>query len=268
MPALPKLFELQTRFYDGIVAGANAEQALLDCMMESGETGRRRIAAYRRSILGNMVGALQASYPVLTRIVGLPFFREVASAYFRAHPSVSGDLSEYGESFADFIAGWPHGRKLGYLPDVARLEWQVQQVYYASDVKTDLSGLAACPPEEYGALCFSLTPALARMDSAWPLADIWRVNAEGYGGEMKVDFARGARLAILRRDGLVHVESLTHGEAAFLDALACSDCLETAAASAQAAETGFDLAAALARFAGNGVFVRAWLPGKEEGGQA
>lgn len=257
MRALP---ELQSRFCEAVIAGAEAEQRLLDCILESGETGRRRIAVYRRSILGNLVGALQATYPVLARIVGLPFFREAASAYARAHPSVSGDLNEYGAQFADFIAAWPHGCELGYLPDVAQLEWRVQQVYYAPDAKVDLSGLAACPPEKYGALRFSLAPALVRMDSAWPLADIWRVNADGYGGDMAVDFSRGSRLAILRRDGLVHVESLTSGEAAFLDALASDSPLESAAASALAADAEFDLAAVLARCAGSGVMVRAWLP--------
>ena len=57
-----------------------------------------------------------------------------------AHPSRSGDLNDYGEDFADFLADYPHARELSYLPDVARLEWLVQIVYYAADAPTpDLS---------------------------------------------------------------------------------------------------------------------------------
>lgn len=262
---MPALHELQRRFHDGIVGDAGAEERLLDCIVERGEAGRRRIAAYRRSVLGNLVGALLATYPVLARIVGLPFFREAARAYARSRPSASGDLNEYGGDFADFVAAWPHGRELGYLADVVRLEWQVQQVYYAPETTADLSALAACPPQKYGALRFALAPALARLDSPWPLADIWRVNAEGYAGDMTVDFSRGARLLVLRRGGLVNVEPLTDGEAAFLDGLAGGRCLEDAAASALAAEAAFDLGAALARFAGDGAIVRASLPVQDAG---
>jgi hypothetical protein len=262
MPALP---ELQARFYAGIVGDVQAEDALLDCLVERGETGRRRIAAYRRSILGNLVGALLATYPVLARIVGLPFFREAARGYVRTHPSASGDLNEYGGEFADFIAAWQPADELAYLPDVARLEWRVQQVYYAADAVADLSVLAACPPQDYGTLRFELAPACARMDSAWPLDAIWRVNAEDYRGDMSVDFTRGSRLVLLRRDGLVHVESLTAGEAAFLDALAAADNLDTATAKAVATDAAFDLGAVLARCVGNGAIVRARLPAASAG---
>ena len=262
---MPALLELQSHFHDAILAGA--EDALLDCLVETGETGRRRIAAYRRSILGNLVGALLATYPVLARIVGLPFFREAARAYVRTHPSRSGDLNEYGGEFAGFIAAWPPAAELGYLPDVARLEWQVQQVYYAAGEAADLAALSACPPQEYGALRFALTQACARMDSTWPLADIWRVNAEAYEGDMAVDFSRGSQLAVLRRDGLVHVDALSDGEATFFDALAAAECLDAAAASALAADADFDLGAGLARFVGNGTIVRAWLPAASEGEQ-
>lgn len=253
------LRELQADFYDAVVHGAEAR--LLDSLAEPPEEGRRRIAAYRRSIFGNLVGALLATYPVLARIVGLPFFRELAGAYVRERPSASGDLNEYGADFADFVAAWPHGRELGYLPDVARLEWRVQQVYYAADAQPDLTALAACAPEDYGALRFALAPAFARLDSEWPLDEIWRVNAADYDGDMTVDFSRGARLAVLRRAGRVHVETLSAGEAAFIDALAAGADLETAAAAALATEAAFDLGAALARFAGNGAILRALPPG-------
>ncbi len=255
MLALP---ELQSRFYDGLVFGAEAEDGLIDCLVESGDEGRRRIAAYRRSVFGNLVGALAATYPVVSKIVGLAFFREMARAYVRAHPSSSGDLNEYGGEFAGFVASWPHARGLGYLSDVARLEWRVQKVYYASEAVVDLSALASCAPEKYGVLRFGVAPAAARLDSPWPLADIWRVNADGYAGDMAVDFSQGARLLVLRREGLVHVETLAEGEAAFLDALANGDCLEAAVSSAVAADGVFDLTAVLGRFVATGILVRAW----------
>jgi hypothetical protein len=264
---MPALHEVQARFFDAVMFGGEAEDRLLACIEEPPAVARGRIAACRRSILGNLVGALLATYPVLARIVGLPFFREAARAYVRAHPSSSGDLNEYGAGFADFIAAYPYGRELGYLADVARLEWLVQQTYYAPDsAPADLSLLAACPPERYGELRFGLASGFARLDSLWPLADIWRVNAEHDQGDMTVDFSRGSRTLILRRDGMVHVEALGDGEAVFIDALAENRSLAVGAGFALQAEATFDLGAALTHLVSAGVIRRALLTDQTQRG--
>lgn len=255
MLALP---ELQAAFYAAILAGGPTEDALLPHLTDHGAQARQRIAAYRRSIIGNQISALQATYPVLARIVGLPFFRAAAGTYVRNHPSDSGDLNEYGADFADFIGSWPPARELGYLSDVARLEWQVQAVYYAADPRVDLSVIGRSRPEDYGCLRFERSPASARLDSPWPLDRIWHVNGEDYVGDMGVDFSRGARLLLLRRNGRVHVESLAAAEAAFLDALA-EDTLASAADAAVAATDDANVPAMLARFVGDGTLTRAWL---------
>jgi len=251
---MPSLHEVESRFFAAVMAGGEAEDRLLACLAEDADIGRERIAVYRRSVMGNLVSALHATYPVLAKIVGLPFFREAARAYVRAHPSESGDLNEYGASFAGFIGDYPHGRDLGYLADVARLEWLVQQVYYAAEpAPADLSALAACPPERYGDLRFELTPAHARIDSRWPVADIWRVNADGYAGDMTIDWSQGSRALVWRRDALVEVAPLTAGEAAFIDALVAGRTLAAATDLASTAEPGFDPGTALAHCVGRGV---------------
>ena len=251
---MPSLHEVEERFFAAVMAAGPAEDRLLACLAEDDNAGRARIAVYRRSIMGNLVSALHATYPVLAKIVGLPFFREAARAYVQAYPSESGDLNEYGSNFAEFIADYPHGRELGYLADVARLEWLVQQTYYAAEpAPADLSALAACPAERYGELRFELTPACARLDSRWPLADIWRVNADGYAGDMTIDWSRDARLLVLRRDVLVEVEPLAAGEAAFIDALAADRTLAAATELALKAEATFDPGTALTRLVAAGV---------------
>lgn len=262
------LHEVQGRFFAAVMFGGESEERLLASLEEPAAEGRARIAVYRRSIFGNLVGALLATYPVLARIVGLPFFREAARAYVRVRPSTSGDLNEYGADFTDFIAAYPHGRELGFLADVARLEWLVQQTYYAADSPpTDLSILAACPPEDYGRLRLGLARAYARLDSPWPLADIWRVNAEGYQGDMAIDFSRDSRTLILRRAGLVQVEALSHGEASFIDSLADRRSLQDATGQALLADAAFDLGATLTRFVGAGVIRHAQLEDQLEGGK-
>jgi hypothetical protein len=262
---LPALRELQTAFYAAMLDPA-AETAVLERIEEDDDIARRRLAAYRDSIFGNLIGALAATYPVVERIVGAAFFREAARCFAQSQPSVSGDLNDFGGDFGLFLAGYRHADALPYLADVARLEWLLQRVYYAADAPpADLAILATTPPERLGELCFLVDPAHARLDSRWPLDAIWRVNADGYAGDMTIDFACGCRLLILRRRGRVYVETITLGEAALLEALLAgatlSEATDCASAKTRATptEANFDLGAALHRFIAAGLLLGASL---------
>jgi hypothetical protein len=255
------LRELQETFYAAVMDEAGSEDALLAALQESDEVGRRRLAAYRRTVFGTLSAALLATYPVLARIVGMAFFREATRCYLLTHPSRSGDLNEYGGDFAEFLGGYPYAHDLLYLPDVARLEWLVQMIYYAADPPAaDLSALGAADPSRWGEFRFLLTPACTRMDSPHPLHDIWRVNAEGYGGDMAVDFSRGSSVLILRRGDRVHVEALTAGAAKFIDGIGAGASLAQATAGALARDGEFDPAPVLQGMVRDGAIVGAFLP--------
>jgi hypothetical protein len=250
---LSALRELQAAFYAAMLDPA-AETAVLERIEEDDDIARRRLAAYRESIFGNLIGALAATYTVVERIVGAAFFREAARCFAESQPSISGDLNDFGGHFCDFLAGYRHADALPYLADVARLEWLMQSVYYAADAPpADLAILATTPPDRLRELCFVFDPAHARLDSRWPLDAIWRVNAEGYAGDMSIDFSDPSRLLILRRHGRVYVETISLGEAALLDALLAGATLSVATTRATDAEAAFDLGAALQRIAAGGL---------------
>ena len=256
---MPSLHEQQALFYTAMQSNTFGESAQ-QCVLGDAAHVASRLAVYRRNMLGTLTTALTASYPVLERIVGSAFFRAAAHAYIQECPSQSGDLNDYGGKFAEFLTHWPHARELGYLPDVARLEWRVQTVYYAEDAVVDFSALAACDPAHYGHLCFVPNAAMQRMDSNWPLDAIWRVNADNYDGDMAVDFSQSARLAISRRGGVVFVDPLDSATAAFVDALVDGQNLADASALASALEPAFDLGATLTQCIQQGYFVQAFLP--------
>lgn len=258
MVALP---EIQSRFYAAMMTDAeSAEIALLDLLEEDPRRGRRRLAAYRRGIFGNLCNALATSYPLVVRIVGLVFFREAARRYILANPSRSGDLNDYGESFAAFLADYPHARDLPYLADVARLEWRLQALRDAIDSgPADLAVLAGIPAERYGDLRFELDPSSARMDSDWPLDAIWRVNRPRYAGAMQVDFSRGCRMLLRRERGAISVAALGAAEAVFLDALACATPLSQAARAALEEDEHFRFGEKLSEWLASGLLYRAAL---------
>ncbi|MFA6311769.1 MAG: DNA-binding domain-containing protein [Sterolibacterium sp.] len=255
---MPSLHKLQTDFAAAIFSGGDHVDALLAHCGGDGGRAALGLEAYRRSVLANLGGAVQATYPVLEAIVGKDFLTAAARRYALERPSTSGDLNAYGSDFDDFLAGYAPAADLPYLPAVARLEWLVQQVYGAADAQAqDFTALAATPPERWRELHFRLDPAHACLESTWPLARIWEVNQPDYDGDFLVDFDRAQTVLIHRRPGGTAVEALHPGEADFLRALGAGLNLDAAVEDAtRFAE--FDLQASLQRFIAAGLLRQAY----------
>lgn len=246
------LRELQTDFAAAMFAG-DAAKLLAHCASDP-ERAAPGVAAYRRSLLANLAAAVQATYPVIERIVGREFLAAACRRYAESHPSRSGDLNAYGDQFAAFLADYAAAASLPYLPDVARLEWLIQQVHGAEDAPApDLSRLATTPPESWGELRFRLDPAHALLASRWPVVRIWEVNQPGYIGDLTVDFKRAENALIHRRPAGTAIERLATGELTLLLALHQEETLAAAVDKAVTEETSFDLQGALQRFIGNGL---------------
>lgn len=247
--------KLQAAFAAALAADEAPDEANT---MFVGDTARvqHRLALYRGNVRANAVGALRAAYPVIESIVGADYFEGLALAYQQAHPSVSGDLHEYGESFADFLHEFPPAQSLPYLPDVAALEWRVHRAHYSAVVPTlGIAQLAALPPERFQDARLSLHPACALTNSTYPLARIWTVNQRNYDGDMEVEFEEGARYWTLvkRPRWRVEVTSIEAADAAFLSAVMADATLGAAVDAACTVQEDFDLGPVLQSIASEGL---------------
>jgi hypothetical protein len=244
---MPSLRELQRRFAGAVFAedGAPAAFAVGGSMPAA-----ERIAIYRRAMHANYRKALGATYVVVRRLVGVPFFNAAVDAYVRAHASTSGDLNVYGDAFGDFLASYPYAATLPYLPDVARLEWAIDEAQRAADCasepETVLAALAAVPPERLTEAELRLDPSCRLVASEYPILRLWQVNQSDHRGDDTVDLdAGGDALLVRREEAGVSLRQLPPGELAFLSALAAPSPLGAALAAAQLADPAFDLGAAL-----------------------
>lgn len=217
----------------------------------------RRLAIYRNNVFANLREALRAVYPVVERLVGEDFFAHAADEFIRVCPSVSGDIEDYGEEFAAFLARFPGAAALLYLPDTARLEWACHQVFHAADrAPLPLEKLAGIPPERYGQLRFALHPASALLASGYPVHRIWETNQPDYRGDETVDLSLGAvKLLLLRRRFEVEMRPLGAGEFAMLTGFADGRTVAEVFETALAAEPGFALDAFLAQHVAGGTLV-------------
>lgn len=207
-------------------------------------------AVYRNTVLKGLVDALHANYPAVARIVGDEWLRAAAAVYARAHPPRHVSLVDYGDGFAEFLAGFPPAQAIDYLAPVARVDRMWTEVHVAADAPAlDPARVAASTPDDLEHIALQPHPA-ARW--AWfdaqPIATLWRRNrlAPDTVGD-PLDW-RGEGVLLTRPGGAfgaVEATPLDRGACAFLDA--CRDGASVAAAAAAALETdpAIDLSRAL-----------------------
>src|SRR5713101_5908735 len=115
---MPALSEIQAAFGRALLGGD--EQPAAAMVSGDGLTPAARLEIYRHHVFTTLTAALQATFPVVCRLVHERFFGYAADQYIRAHPPTEPCLFEYGSSFPAFLAGFEPCRHLQYLPDVAR----------------------------------------------------------------------------------------------------------------------------------------------------
>ena len=183
-----------------------------------------RLAIYRDSSRRARERTLELIYPVCRQILGPRCFTRLAADYVDAFPSHQGDLNRYGEAFARHLA-WVQERQsaladLVYLPDLARLEWHWQSVYYAPDEPpldgAALARLAQSAQAEHARLRPSCS--LRCLASAYPVAEIWRRHREGED-TASIAAGDGDRLVIHRGAGQPRVTAVTPAVFGLLSAL-------------------------------------------------
>jgi len=207
-----------------------------------------RLEIYRHHVLTTLTSALEATFPVICRLVDRRFFAYAADTFVRAHPPTGPCLFEYGDSFPDFLAAFPPCRDLAYLPDVARLEWAMSAALHAPDADAmDPASLTDLAAEDMRRLTFAVDPSVSFLDSPWPVDRIWRATQDEDGASNDpVDLASGGVWLEVRRAGdVATVRSLAAADHALRTALARGGTLEDAAAAARGVDPHFDLTAAL-----------------------
>lgn len=216
---------------------------------------RARFAVYRNNVMVGLVGALEARFPATRRIVGAEFFAAMAHVFATAHPPHSPLMMFYGDTFANFIAGFEPAAEVPYLADVARLEAARTRAYHAADAEPlGPEALANIAQEALSHLHFSLHPSLEIISSAFPIVTIWAMNAGDTELAPVTDW-QGEDAIVARPHLDVEVRILPSGGKIFLQNLAAGAPLARAADAAFAGSPEFDLSINLAALFGIGLVV-------------
>ena len=171
---MSRLPEIQGDFQTYMLGGEAAA-------IERHVVGTARVpVATRLSIYGDgyrtrLIEALEANFPVLSKLLGDHDFANLGSAYVRAHDSPFFSIRYYGDALAQFLATDPEYSGAPVLAELARWEWMMTEVFDAADAEPiPIEALARVKPEEWAELRFDWHPSLRRLALVWNAPQTWK----------------------------------------------------------------------------------------------
>ncbi len=208
-----------------------------------------RLGIYRNNLREGFHKTLALEYPVIRRLVGTDYFRQLARAFLDRHPSRSGDLHHVGATFAPFLRQRFADSEYLYLADVAALEWAYQECLVAKEVEPfDPRRLRSVPAQSHGMLRFGLRPSYRLVQSRFPILRIWQVNQPESAADETIDLNSGPDfLLVFRSPRGVYFRRIRPDDYRLLAAFAAGNSLLEALDLIVASSPQFDLGAALRR---------------------
>lgn len=221
----------------------------------SGLTSTDRFRVYKNNMFSALIDVLAGTYPVTQELVGEEFFTTACQNYIRQFPPKSALLLEYGSEFPIFIETYKPVAELGYLADVARLEYNWLQSYHAADSSIiSAQILADIDPEQLPFFGCKMHPSLRLIHSSYAVGTIWHEHQSDITETLSIDVNQPEWLAIIRPEYEVSLCFLDQPGYQFLQCLIEGMTLADAIASAMDISPSWDAGSALAFSLQHGFF--------------
>ncbi|MCP3675172.1 MAG: DUF2063 domain-containing protein [Gammaproteobacteria bacterium] len=177
---------------------------------ESSNEAVDRFGIYRNNVILSLSVAIADTFPVVKRLIGDRCFEAAAIAFVRKHPPAQPSLLFYGKEFIHFIKDYPACTELGYLSDIAQLEWNYIRAFHAKDsTLLENETLQQIALESLGDAAFDIHPSVQLMQSDWPIDTIWEENLKQDVEIIDLEKFSKCKLLIYRQELHVQVVNLT-----------------------------------------------------------
>jgi hypothetical protein len=169
---------------------------------QRGVAGTARLAVYAEGLIARTRQALAEVYAAVHHVLGERAFTELARAYAHDRASADYNLSCVGRDLPEFLRAWPRTQRLPFLPDVAQLEWRVNQAFHAVEQPPqDPRDLHSLSREQWGQARLIFQPSVSAVASDWPILDIWAARATPRG-QINIDLVNRPQRVLIFRQGL------------------------------------------------------------------
>jgi len=184
------------------------------------DTPVERLRVYAGGYPIRVQEALAESFPAVAHVVGESAFADLVYRYVETRPLHSYNLNDAGADLPGFLPTDPLTARLQFLPDLARLEWQVARAFHAHEQRTfDPTAVTSWSMDDWEGARLRFQPWVALVTSEWPIREIWE-SRETPIEEIDIDLHLHPDRVLVRRSGYsVLCESVDDAEAELLGAL-------------------------------------------------
>ncbi len=224
-------------------------------------TSPQRFALYRGNLTATWEKTLAAAFPVVRALVGDEFFGPLTRAFGMAHPSASPDLNRFGGDFEKFLSGFEHLADYPYMPDMARLEWQLHRAHYAADgAALAADAFSALSPEAFEEARFDLHPGASLFASPHAVVPLWLAHQADSGQDFPASMDATSYALVARPLWKTSLEPIDAASHAALLALANGAPMGAALDAAFEIDEEFDVGARLRQWIELGVLGANYAP--------
>ncbi len=168
---------------------------------QGGDPGVERLLVHARGYFVRLEEALTETYEAVRHVLGAETFSTLAHDYARRYPSRNYNLSFTGKHFPEFLKTCPLTKELPFLPDLAKLEWEVGQAFHATEeLPVNPTAFAGMAMGDWEHTRIIFQPSVRLVTSAWPVLDIWNARRQP-PSEIKIDVVDRPQRVLLSRWG-------------------------------------------------------------------
>jgi hypothetical protein len=185
-PTPPRgLREIQARFARTLLESCgveNADPSLLDADLASDRPVGPAVglSVHAGGYPARIHDALLESFPAVAHFVGEAEFVRLVSRFASVRPPAGYNLNEAGAGFAAFLEADAACRQLGFLPDLARLEWRIVVAFHAPRLPAAdparLADLARTGEKGCASGAIALQPGTGIVRSSWRILSLWQLR--------------------------------------------------------------------------------------------
>ncbi len=155
---------------------AQIEPALLETILPGGSlTSDRAIDVYRTGHIVRLTEALGETFEAVWWVAGDDHYFRLAKEYLLTHPSTSYNLSDFGQTFPDFLEKKQPFSDLPFVSDLARFEWTFKEVFHLP-THTSLSPEDFQRQELSGEARLTFGASIRLFHSSYSIYEIWKLR--------------------------------------------------------------------------------------------
>jgi hypothetical protein len=135
-----------------------------------------RLCIYAAGYRARIGEALAESFPALAHLLPSSGWREMVSRYIAARPPLSYNLNDAAACLPDFLRGDKLGAVFPFVADLAELEWRLVRAFHAEGASALDPAEVASVSAEASDLVLRFQPAVAIVESRWPIHALWKAS--------------------------------------------------------------------------------------------